>query len=85
MMNPVIVRLPDETKEILVQKARKQKQSLAEIIRRAIIVSIKDEPVQKSGAEVLLEWVKENKHYPSKFKDKNLSTTYKKYLYGGKK
>lgn len=82
MMNPIVLRLPSEDKELLELEARKQKQTLAEVVRRAIKTYLKTKPTQKSGAATLLEWTQKSERYKSAFKDTDLSVTYKKHLYG---
>lgn len=84
MMNPVVLRLPDDIKQQLELESRRQKQSLAEVIRRAITIYLKEKPKHKSAAEVLLEWAERSGKYKSHYKDTDLSTNYKQYLYGPK-
>ena len=84
MMNPVVLRLPDDIKQQLELESRRQKQSLAEAIRRAITIYLKEKPKQKSAAEVMLEWAERSGKYKSNYKDTDLSTNYKQYLYGPK-
>ena len=71
---------------ILELEAKKEGTSVAEVTRKAIKKYIKGKPKQENGAgaEVLLKWAKKAKKYKSHYKDKNLSTTYKEYLYGSK-
>lgn len=81
-MQPVVVRLPDEERRLLKIEAQNQGVPVSEVAREAIKNYLKKKPKQKSGAEVLLEWATRREKYKSRYKDKNLSTTYKKYLYG---
>lgn len=81
-MQPVVVRLPDEERRLLKIEAQNQGVPVSEVARKAIKNYLKQKPKQKSGAEVLLEWATRTEKYKSKYKDKNLSTNYKKYLYG---
>jgi len=84
MMQPIVLRLPDEDRRLLELQAKQEGVAMAEVARKAIKAYFKEKPKQKSGAEVLLEWAKKSKKYKSSFKDKNLSTAYKEYLYGSK-
>ena len=84
MMQPVVIRFPEEDKRLLELEAKQEGVPMAEVARKAIKAYFKEKPKQKSGAEVLLEWAKKAKKYKSNFKDKNLSTNYKEYLYGPK-
>lgn len=85
MMQSFIIRLPDEDRRLLELEAKKEGSSVAAVARKAIRIYLEEKPKQKSGADVLLEWVfKKNKKYKSSFKDKDLSTNYKDYLYGSK-
>ena len=84
MMQPFIVRLPDEDRRLLELEAKKEGVVMAEVARKAIRTYLEKKPKQKSAAEVLLEWAKKAKKYKSNFKDKNLSANYKEYLYGPK-
>lgn len=84
MMQPVVIRLPEEDRKRLEYEAKHLGRPLAEIARRAIKKYLQDKPKQKSGAEVLLKWTKQSKKYTSKYKDMDLSETYKQHLYGPK-
>ena len=84
MMQPIVLRLPDDDRKLLELEARQEGIPMARVARKAIKAYFKKKPKQKSGAEVLLDWAKKAKKYKSNFKDKNLSTNYKEYLYGPK-
>ena len=84
MMQPVVIRFPEEDKRLLELEAKKEAVSLAEIVRKSIKTYLKQKPRQESGAEVLLRWATRANKYRSHFKDKDVSTNYKKYLYGPK-
>lgn len=85
MMQPFIIRLPDEDRRLLELEAKKEGSPLAAVARKAIRIYLEEKPKQKSGGDVLLEWaLRKNRKYKSSFKDKGLSTNYKKYLYGPK-
>ena len=81
-MSPLVLRLPDEDKELLELEARREKQTLAQVIRRAIKAYLETKPTKKTGAATLLEWTQKTTNHKSSFKDKDLSTSYKKHLYG---
>lgn len=82
MMQPVVIRLPDEEKRLLQIEAQTQGVPVSEVARKAIKNYLKKKPRQLSGAEVLIKWATRAEKYKSRSKDKNLSTNYKKYLYG---
>ena len=82
MMQPVVVRLPDEERRLLKIEAQTLGVPVSEVARKAIKTYLKKKPRRKSGAEVLLEWAKRAEKYKSRYGDTNLSTNYKKYLYG---
>lgn len=83
-MQPIVLRLQEEDRRLLEINARSEGKPMAEIARRAIKAYLKEKPKQKGGIEVLLDWARKSKKYKSSFKDKNLSTNYKEYLYGNK-
>lgn len=82
MMQPVVIRLPDEEKRLLQLEAQTQGLPVSALARKAIKKYLQKKPKQLSGVEVLLKWATRAEKYKSKYKDKNLSTNYKKYLYG---
>lgn len=82
MMQPVVIRLPDEERRLLQLEARSQNLPVSAVARKAIKKYLKKSPKQLSGVEVLLKWATRAKKYESKYKDKKLSANYKKYLYG---
>lgn len=84
MPNPFVIRLTEEERKLLELEARRQRKSLTEVARKAIRDYLKGKKPQKSASEVLLEWASKAKKYKPQFKDENLSTTYKEYLYGAK-
>ena len=85
MMQPIVLRLPNDDRRLLELEAKQEGVPMAEVARKAIKAYLKDKPKQKSAAEVLLGWaLRKDKKYKSSFKDKDLSTNYKEYLYGAK-
>ena len=84
MMQPIVLRLPNEDRRLLEIEANQKGVPMAEVARKAIKVYLKGRPKRKSAADIMLEWPKKGKKYKSSFKDKNLSTNYKEYLYGPK-
>lgn len=84
MKQTFVLRIEDETRADLELEARRQRQSVAEILRRAAKQYLQNKPAKTTGAEVLLKWATRSEKYPSQFQDKDLSTNYKQYLYGSK-
>lgn len=85
MMQPIVLRLPEGEKRLLELEAKKEGVSMAEITRKALRTYLREKSDERpSGAEVMLKWAKRSEKYESRFHDKNLSTTYKQYLYGPK-
>ena len=84
MMQPIVIRLPDEDRNLLAIEAKREGKPVAEVARKAIKAYFKKKPKAQNGAEILLKWAKRSEKYKSRFKDENLSTTYKEYLYGSK-
>jgi len=85
MMQPIIIRLPDEDRRLLELEARQEGVVMAEIVRLAIKTYLKRKPKKPHAAEILLKWaLRKDKKYKSSFKDKDLSANYKDYLYGPK-
>lgn len=82
MMQPIVLRLPDEDRRLLALEAKQEGVPVAEVARKAIKAYFKEKPKQKSAAEVLLEWAL-RKDKPIKKSPVN-STNYKEYLYGPK-
>lgn len=84
MMQPVVIRLPQEEKRLLELEAKKEGKSFAEITRRALKAYLKYKPQKDSGVEVMLKWATKARQYKSHSKETDISTNYKKYLYGPK-
>ena len=84
MMQPIVLRLPNEDRRLLEIESNQKGVPMAEVARKAIKVYLNGRPKRKSAADIMLEWPKKGKKYKSSFKDKNLSTNYKEYLYGPK-
>jgi predicted DNA-binding protein len=84
MMQPIVLRIPEEDRRFLELEAKRAGKPMAEVARKAIKAYLKGKPKQKSAAEVLLEWARKAKKYKNSFKDKDLSANYKEYLYGSK-
>ena len=82
MMQPVVIRIPDEEKRLLQLEAKNQGVPVSAVARKAIKTYLQKKPKQLTGVEVLLKWATRAEKYKSRYKDKNLSTNYKKYLYG---
>lgn len=82
MMQPIIIRIPDEDRKMLLYEAQLQGVPVSQVARIAINDYLKDRP-KKSGGEVLLEWAMRKEKI--KTKTKISSTNYKKYLYGNKR
>ncbi|MBI4009325.1 CopG family transcriptional regulator, partial [Candidatus Roizmanbacteria bacterium] len=55
MMQPVVVRLPDEERRLLKIEAQTQGVPVSEVARKAIKNYLKKKPRQLSGAEVLIK------------------------------
>ena len=83
-MQPIVLRLPEEDRRLLEFEAKKEGTPMAEVARKAIKAYFKKKPRAQNGIEVLLKWARRSGKYKSRFKDENLSTTYKEYLYGPK-
>lgn len=75
------INLRENQYQAIQEKARREGESLSEVVRDIIDSTLKTKK-QESNAWVLLEMAK---HAVSTGRDRNLSTTYKKILYGGKK
>lgn len=84
MMEPLVLRLPKEDKEFLEDEAKRKKQSVAAVVRRAIKRYRSSQPKRKSGAQVLLDWMKKHPAITDPKKQENISGNYKQYLYGPK-
>lgn len=84
MKQPFVVRLDEKDKTLLELEAQRQKLSVAEILRTATKQYLENQPIKKTGAEVLLKWARRSEKYSSHYQDKDLSTNYKQYLYGPK-
>lgn len=80
MMQPIVLRLPDEDRRLLEIDAKQEGVAMAEVARRAIKTYLKRKPEKPHGAEVLLKWAL-RKDKPVK-KSRVNSTNYKYYLYG---
>lgn len=84
MKQTFVLRLDKEDKDLLELEAKRQKQSVAEILRIATKQYLENQPIKRTGAEVLLKWARRSEKYSSHYQDKDLSTNYKQYLYGPK-
>lgn len=74
------LNLRENQYELLQEKAQRAGESLSEVVRKILDAELKTKK-QESNAWVLLEMAK----HAGRSGEKNLSTTYKKILYGGKK
>ncbi len=81
-MQQLVVRIPQQQKIVFQQLARQENQSISTLVREALdrYLEIKMKPTQR--ANHLLDLAKIGQEIKG---PKNLSSSYKKYLYKGKK
>lgn len=72
------INLRDNQYHLLVVKARREGESISEVVRRILDSALKTKK-EESNAWILLDMAK----HAGRSGEKNLSTTYKKLLYGG--
>lgn len=80
MMQPVVIRFPEEDKRLLELEAKQEGATMAEVARKAIRAYLKIKPQKPNGAEVLLKWALRKDKLIKKSRVN--STNYKYYLYG---
>lgn len=82
-MTQLVVRIPEEQKQLVVREAQRRGESLSAVVRRAIARYI--EKKGRGHHNELLELLaiaEKGKHLKG---PKDLSTNYKRYLYGDKR
>lgn len=80
MMQPIVIRFPEEDKRLLELEANNEKSTVAEVARKAIRAYFKTKQKKPNGGEVLLKWaLRKDKGIK---KSRANSTNYKYYLYG---
>lgn len=82
-MTQLIVRIPEEQKQALALLAQKKRQRLSDVVRTAIDGYLASH--EKTNRNELLALVKIANRYKGKKYPKDLSTNYKRYLYGDKR
>lgn len=80
MMQPFVVRLPEEDKQQLHREALNKGVSIGEVVRHAVQSYFKSNTSKKDPTKIMLKWATRK----SKTTKKNPvnSTNYKEYLYG---
>ena len=82
MMQPIVIRLPDEEKRLLKIEAQNQGVPVSEVARKAIKTYLRKKPKKLSGVGVLLKWATRKEKPVKKYAITSLN--YKEYLYGSK-
>lgn len=83
-MTQLIVRIPEEQKQMLVQEAQRKGETVSDVVRRAIArhVEAKRHRGNRNELLALLAIAEKGKHMKG---PRDLSTNYKRYLYGDKR
>lgn len=83
-MTQLVVRLPEEQKQILIQEAQRKGETVSVLVRRAIARYIEKKLSRGNHDELLalLAIAEKGKHIKG---PRDLSTNYKRYLYGDKR
>ena len=83
-MTQLVVRIPEEQKQMLVLEAQRKGESVSEVARRALARYIEEKSGQGHRDELLdlLAIARKGKHIKG---PKDVSSHYKRYLYGDKR
>lgn len=83
-MTQLVVRIPEEQKQLVAREAQRRGESLSAVIRRAIAHYIEKKQGRGHHSELLelLAIAEKGKHFKG---PKDLSANYKRYLYGDKR
>lgn len=81
-MTQLIVRIPEEQKQALTLIAQQERQPLSHVVRRAIDTFVASKKRGKNDLEKLIAIAHK---YKGPAGPKDLSTNYKRYLYGDKR
>lgn len=83
-MTQLIVRIPEEQKQILEREAQRGGETVSVVVRRAITRYVEEKRGRGNRNELLafLAIAEKGKHIKG---PKDLSTNYKRYLYGDKR
>ncbi|MDO8452078.1 MAG: hypothetical protein Q7S76_04390 [bacterium] len=82
-MTQLVVRIPEEQKQMLTLIAQQERQPLSQIVRRALDTFVASKKRGKKND--LLQLVAIAEKYKGPIGPRDLSTNYKRYLYGDKR
>lgn len=83
-MTQLVVRIPEEQKQVLAQEAQRRGETVSVVVRRAITRYVEKKRNRGNRNELLalLAIAEKGKHIKG---PRDLSTNYKRYLYGDKR
>lgn len=83
-MTQLVVRIPEEQKRLLDIEAQRQRETVSNLVRRAIAqyMEVRQNRSNRNDLMALLAIAEKGKHIKG---PKDLSTNYKRYLYGDKR
>lgn len=83
-MTQLVVRIPEEQKEVLTREAQRRGETISVVVRRVITRYVEEKRGRSNQNELLalLNIAEKGKNIKS---PRDLSTNYKRYLYGDKR